>query len=95
MARHRFTVTFSAQALEKAGPGLPQVVARALARINALLPGPPTTITVSYSDSVIPQTGTSGYTDPGNRNHHHRVRADPGGQPQHDHAAPDAARVVP
>jgi hypothetical protein len=65
--RHRFTVTFSAQALAEAsasGTSLPEVVARALARINALLPGPPTTITVSYSNSdLIPQTGTSSTTN--------------------------------
>ena len=47
------------------GTSLPQVVARALARINALLPGPPTAITVFYNSSpVIPQTGTAGYTSP-------------------------------
>ena len=67
-AGHRFTVTFSAQALAKASAGgasLPQVVAHALAHINALLPGPPTAITVSYRNSyLIPQTGTNGSTDP-------------------------------
>ena len=67
-AGHRFTVTFGAQALEKAsadGTSLPLVVARALARVNALLPGPPATITVYYNSTpVIPQTGTSGYTSP-------------------------------
>jgi Predicted Zn-dependent protease (DUF2268) len=66
-ARDRFTVKFSAQAVEKAsarGVNLPQVVGRALGRINALLPGPPTTITVSYNSSpVIPQTGTDGFTN--------------------------------
>ena len=45
------------------------MVGQALSRINALLPGPPTTITMSYNSSrpgsqVIPQTGTDGYTDP-------------------------------
>ena len=69
LAGNRFTVTFSAAALAKAsadGMSLPQVVARALARISALLPGPRTAITVSYASSaqVIPQTGTNGYTDP-------------------------------
>jgi hypothetical protein len=67
-ARHRFTVRLSAQALAKAsadGTSLPQVVGQSLGRINALLPGPPTTITVSYNSSqVIPQTGTDGYTSP-------------------------------
>lgn len=66
---HRFTVTFAAQALEKAsadGTSLPRVTGQALARINALLPGPRTTITVSSNSSaVIPQTGTNGYTDLG------------------------------
>lgn len=66
---HRFTVTFSAQVLEKAsadGMNLPRVTGQALAHINALLPGPPTTITVSTNSLVvIPQTGTNGYTDPG------------------------------
>jgi hypothetical protein len=71
LVRDRFTVTLGAQALGKAtadGTSLPQVVARALARINALLPGPRTSITVSYASSssqVIPQTGTDGFTDPG------------------------------
>jgi Predicted Zn-dependent protease (DUF2268) len=47
------------------GANLPQVIAHALARIDALLPGPPTAITVSYGGSdVIPQTGTSGETSP-------------------------------
>jgi hypothetical protein len=77
-AGHRFTVTFTSRALEKAdadGTNLPQVVGEALARINALLPGPPTTITVAYeTDRVInnqscqvsldDQTGTFGYTSP-------------------------------
>ena len=65
---HRFTVTFSAQALEKAsadGTNLPQVTGQALARINALLPGPSATIKIAYTGAAaIPQTGTSGYTDP-------------------------------
>jgi hypothetical protein len=70
LARDRFTVTLGAQALGKAtadGASLPQAVAHALAHINALLPGPPTTITVSYASSssqIIPQTGTNGFTDP-------------------------------
>jgi hypothetical protein len=69
LAGNRFTVTLGAQALEKAtadGTSLPQVIAHALARINALLAGPPTSITVSYASSsqVIPQTGTDGFTDP-------------------------------
>jgi hypothetical protein len=67
-AGDRFTVTFTGQALEKASAGgvdLPRVVAQALDRINALLPGPHTTISVAYAGSrVIPQTGTSGQTDP-------------------------------
>ena len=68
-ARNRFTVTLSAQAVEKAsadGVSLPHVVAHALGRINALLPGPRTPITVTYGAShlVIPQTGTDGQTNP-------------------------------
>jgi hypothetical protein len=65
---HRFTVTFTAQALEKAsadGTNLPQVVGQALAHINAVLRGPSTAITIRYAGiPVIPQTGTNGYTDP-------------------------------
>jgi hypothetical protein len=68
-AGHRFTVTFTAKAMEEAsahGVNLPRVTGRALARISALLPGPPTTITVTYdSSAVIPQTGSNGYTNPG------------------------------
>jgi hypothetical protein len=69
-AGHRFTVTFTAQALEKAGAAgvnLPRVVGRALAHINALLPGPATTITVTTitGSGLIPQTGTFGETSPG------------------------------
>jgi hypothetical protein len=66
-ARNRFTVAFTPPALElvsAAGMNLPQVTGRALAHISALLPGPPTTITITYSSSsVIPQTGTDGYTN--------------------------------
>lgn len=43
LASNRFTVTLGAQALQKAtadGTSLPQVIAHALAHINALLPGP-------------------------------------------------------
>jgi hypothetical protein len=68
-AGHRFTVKFSALAVAKASAGgtsLPRVVGRALGRINALLPGPPTTISVSYNSSqVVPQTGTDGFTNLG------------------------------
>jgi hypothetical protein len=69
LASNRFTVTLGAQALAKAsadGVSLPQVIAHALTRISALLPGPPTAITVSYAGSsqIIPQTGTNGYTSP-------------------------------
>jgi hypothetical protein len=68
-ARHRFTVKFSALALKKASAdstNLPQVVGKALGRINALLPGPPTIITVTYNPSAVtPQTGADGFTNPG------------------------------
>lgn len=41
------------------------MVGQALAHINALLPGPSTTITIAYTSfPVIPQTGTNGYTNP-------------------------------
>lgn len=66
----RFTVTMSAEAVHRAnaaGLSLGQVVTRALGRINALLPGPATTITIGYSQNpkdLIPQLGTYGYTDP-------------------------------
>jgi hypothetical protein len=72
LASNRFTVTLGAQALQKAtadGTSLPQVIAHALAHINALLPGLPTIIAVSYASSssqVIPQTGTNGFTSPEN-----------------------------
>ena len=63
----RFAVTFSAHALEEAsaaGMSLPQVTGQALARINALLPGPPADISVSDTSDIpiIPQTGTNGFT---------------------------------
>ena len=47
VADNRFTVTFSGAALQAAqgaGINLPAVVSHALERINALLPGPATTI---------------------------------------------------
>jgi uncharacterized protein YjaZ len=69
VAQDRFTVTFSGRALqaaEAAGINLPVLVSRALGHINALLPGPKTTITVSYAPAgrLIPQTGTDGVTGP-------------------------------
>jgi hypothetical protein len=62
VADGRFTVTFSVAALQAArgaGLNLPAVVSRALERINALLPGPATTIAVGLGPpgTVIPQTG--------------------------------------
>ena len=67
VANGRFTVTFSAAALQAArgaGINLPAVVSRALERINALLPGPHTTIAVGLGPpgTVIPQTGANGMT---------------------------------
>lgn len=69
VAGGRFTVTFSGAALQAArgaGLNLPAVVSRALERINALLPGPHTTIAVGLGPpgTVIPQTGANGYTGP-------------------------------
>jgi Predicted Zn-dependent protease (DUF2268) len=68
VANDRFTVTFSGAALQTAQAAkinLPAVVSRALEHINALLPGPATTIAVGLAQpaSVIPQTGTFGYTN--------------------------------
>jgi hypothetical protein len=65
----RFTVVLSDPALQQAraaGINLSGLMARALGHINALLPGPETTITVSYAPpaELIPQTGTSGVTNP-------------------------------
>jgi len=67
VAGNRFTVTFSGAALQAAqgaGINLPAVVSRALERINALLPGPHTTIAVGLGPpgTVIPQTGAAGAT---------------------------------
>jgi Predicted Zn-dependent protease (DUF2268) len=68
VANGRFTVTISAEALRHAsrdGVNLRGVVTGALGRINALLPGPATAITIGYSrQHRIPQTGTSGFTNP-------------------------------
>jgi Predicted Zn-dependent protease (DUF2268) len=67
VAGNRFTVTFSGAALQAAqgaGINLPAVVSHALERINALLPGPATTVAVGLAQpgTVIPQTGTFGVT---------------------------------
>jgi hypothetical protein len=67
VADNRFTVTFSGAALKAAqgaGINLPAVVSQALEHINALLPGPATTIAVGLGQpgTVIPQTGTNGMT---------------------------------
>jgi Predicted Zn-dependent protease (DUF2268) len=67
VADNRFTVTFSGAALQAAqgaGINLPAVVSHALEHINALLPGPATTIAVGLAQpgTVIPQTGTFGAT---------------------------------
>jgi len=68
-ASGRFTVTLTAGAIqgaEAAGVSLPPLVARALNHVNALLPGPPTDITIGHlsASQVIPQTGTFGSTNP-------------------------------
>lgn len=65
----RFTVVYSAAALrhaEAAGINLQDVVAHTLNHIDALLPGPKTTIHVDYSSAVylIPQLGVAGVTSP-------------------------------
>ena len=68
-ANGRFTVLLSGKALQEAkaaGFSLPALTGHALDRINALLPGPKTTIAVSYAhpDRLIPQAGAAGFTDP-------------------------------
>ena len=69
-AQERFTVLLSPQARQLAssvGVNLSRLVANALDRINALLPGPATTIAVTTSSAslLIPQAGASGYTGSG------------------------------
>jgi hypothetical protein len=68
-AKDRFDVTFdtsAANSAEEHGADLRQLVAHALDRINALLPGPKTAIFIEYdaASNVIPQTGTDGFTNP-------------------------------
>jgi hypothetical protein len=68
-AGKRFTVTFSAKALNEAssaGVNVQHLVAGALDHINALLPGPPNTVSVIYGGDpadLVTQTGTSGVTN--------------------------------
>jgi uncharacterized protein YjaZ len=64
-----FTVAFSGTALQKskaAGFNLPALTVHALGHINALLPGPKTTITVNYArgNALITQAGVYGFTHP-------------------------------
>jgi hypothetical protein len=66
-AQQRFTVLLSTQARQlasSAGVSLSQLVAGALNRINALLPGPPTVIVVQIGkpSQLIPQAGVNGFT---------------------------------
>ncbi len=68
-AKDRFDVTFDTGAANRAeehGANLGQLVAHALDRINALLPGPKTAIFIEYDAAynVVPQTGTNGFTNP-------------------------------
>jgi hypothetical protein len=68
-AHGRFKVLLSGKALQEAkaaGFSLPALTDRALDRIDALLPGPKTTIAVNYArpDKLIPQAGANGFTDP-------------------------------
>jgi len=65
----RFTVTIDGKALQEAtaaGVNLPALIARALAHINALLPGPGSPITVGYArpSALIEQAGVAGFTHP-------------------------------
>jgi hypothetical protein len=69
VVNRRFTVAFSSTALQQAkaaGINLPALTVHALGRINALLPGPKTTITVNYArgDTLITQAGVYGFTHP-------------------------------
>jgi Predicted Zn-dependent protease (DUF2268) len=66
-AQQRFSVLLSTQARQlasSAGVSLSQLVAGALNRINALLPGPPTVIVVQIGkpSKLIPQAGVNGFT---------------------------------
>ena len=68
VANGRFTVRLSGTAVQQAkaaGIDLPTLISRALDHINALLPGPKTSISVNYYRPavLIPQTGTAGVTD--------------------------------
>jgi Predicted Zn-dependent protease (DUF2268) len=65
----RFTVTMSGEARQEAraaGDNLPALIVHTLAHINALLPGPHSTITVSYArgSDLITQAGVYGFTNP-------------------------------
>src|ERR1700722_7368687 len=68
-AGKRFTVTFSVKALNEAssaGVNVEHLVTGALDHINALLPGPPNTVSVLYDGDaadLISQTGTYGVTN--------------------------------
>lgn len=68
-AHKRFTLLLSPQARQlasSAGVSLPQLMAGALTHVNALLPGPPTTIAVKIGNpsDLIPQQGVNGFTSP-------------------------------
>lgn len=65
----RFTVVLSGEASQEsgtAGVSLRDMIGRALGRINALLSGPETTISVTHmkSGDLIPEDGTYGFTSP-------------------------------
>jgi hypothetical protein len=99
VANGRFTVTFSGPALQAArgaGLNLPAVVSRALERINAVLPGPHTTIAVGLGPpgTVIPQTGANGMTGRA-RAGHRLIQADIPGQPPDGRGGLAAAGAVP
>ncbi len=69
-AQQRFTVVLSAPARQLASSAdinLSRQAASALDRINALLAGPATTITIDTANpsGLIPQAGVNGYTNPG------------------------------
>jgi hypothetical protein len=65
----RFTVVISGRALQEAaaaGINLPDLIGAALGHINALLPGPDTTITVTqpWPGGLVRQAGVAGFTWP-------------------------------
>lgn len=68
-ANGRFSVQVTRQLLSEARNSnvpIASLTGADLARIDSLLPGPPTTVTLTVGnpDQILPVTGTSGFTDP-------------------------------